>query len=242
MSETATPKRPLRSIIDLVATIVMCIAAVSMVGFVMWDRTHQRTIASGGPPPTPLPTSPISLEGVHTKGATAAKIVLVEFSDFECPYCGRFARETWPELEKQYVQPGRIRVAFLNAPGRNRAQAERAAEAAECAGRQGKFWEMRLALFERQELADGRLRESAASVGVEMGAFERCLAGEATAKVRADVAVARELSISGTPTFFVGLLDKDGQVRVIDRVSGARPIAEFQQVLDKVVLAQMAGM
>lgn len=241
--ETNNTKRSLRSILDVVSTVVMCVAAVSMVGFVIWDRTHPRTFpASGGRAPALLPTLPISLDGVPVKGAITASVVLIEFSDFECPYCGRFARETWPELEKQYVQAGKIRVAFLNAPGRNHAQAERAAEAAECAGRQGKFWEMREAVFARQELADDRLRATAASIGVDMSAFERCLAGGAIDKLRADAAVARQVSIGGTPTFFVGVLRSDGQVRVVERLSGAKPIAEFQKVLDKVVATQVAGM
>jgi protein-disulfide isomerase len=167
--------------------------------------------------------------------------VLIEFSDFECRYCARFALETWPDLERQYVETGKIRVAFLNAPGPSHAQAEKAAEAAECAGREGKFWEMRAAIFEQGALAEARLRDVAASLGLEMGAFERCLAGEATAKVRADAAVAREVSLGGTPTFFVGILESDGQVRVIDRISGARPIADFQRALDKVVAMQTAG-
>ena len=221
-------------IVEISATILTCIAALTMVGAVVWDRTHPRTIQAVRPP-NRLPSAPISLDGVAVKGQSQAKFAFVIFSDFECPYCGKFAREIWPELNRDYVDSGKVRAAFINAPGRNHARAEKAAQAGECAARQGKFWELHDLMFARQELEEDKIRAAAKTVGVGIRQFDQCLSGQADDKVRADASVARQVSISGTPTFLVGIIGADGQVRVLDRLSGARPISEFKAMLDKLL-------
>lgn len=89
----------------------------------------------------------INIEGSSVLGDSNAKVVLVEFSDFECPYCVRHFSQTWPDIKKNYVDAGKIKVIFKNFPLNFHPNAQKAAEAAECAGNQGKFWEMHDKIF-----------------------------------------------------------------------------------------------
>ena len=89
----------------------------------------------------------INIEGAHVLGDSNAKVVLVDFSDYECPYCIRHFNQTWPDIKKNYVDTGKIRVVFKNFPLNFHPNAQKAAEAAECASDQGKFWEMHDKIF-----------------------------------------------------------------------------------------------
>lgn len=134
----------------------------------------------------------MSLDGAATKGDRKAKVALIEYSDFQCPFCGRFARETLPQLDEKYVRPGKVLVAFRHLPLPIHALAQRAAEAAECAGQQNKFWLMHDFLFrDSGQLAESKLTSSAAGLGLNDGQFKACLEGRTAAKARADAAFAR---------------------------------------------------
>lgn len=89
----------------------------------------------------------INIEGAHLLGDPNAKVVLVDFSDYECPYCIRHFNQTWPDIKKNYVDTGKIKVVFKNFPLNFHPNAQKAAEAAECASDQGKFWEMHDKIF-----------------------------------------------------------------------------------------------
>jgi protein-disulfide isomerase len=150
------------------------------------------------------------------KGAADAKITMVEFSDFQCPFCSRFA----PTLDQVMAKYGdRVKLVFRHLPLPIHPQAPKAAEAAVCAQDQGKFWEMHDALFRNQNAlgVDG-LKARAAELGLDAQAFATCLdSGTKTAAVAADAADARKVGIEGTPALFVN-------GRLID---GAAP---FEQV------------
>jgi len=184
-----------------------------------------------------LPPEPVSLEGAAIRGSRAAKVAIIEHSDFQCPYCGRFAREILPELEKGYVATGKVLLAFREFPLTIHPFAEKAAEAAECAGRQGKFWEMHDRLFVKQQLDPPSLEAHAKALHLSPGVFDTCLAGEAADKVRQDTEAGKALLVTGTPTFFVGTIQPDGRVKVLQRVSGALPLAQFGAALDRIIAA-----
>lgn len=136
------------------------------------------------------------------KGAPDAKITLVEFSDFECPYCSRFA----PTLDQVMAKYGdRVKLVFRHLPLQNHPLAPKAAEAAACAQDQGKFWEMHDALFRNQSaLAVDALKARAVELGLDAQVFATCLdSGAKTALVAADAADARKAGIEGTPALFV---------------------------------------
>jgi protein-disulfide isomerase len=180
-----------------------------------------------------LPADPISLTGAEVLGDRSAKAALIIYSDFQCPYCGKFARETLPAIQKQYVDTGKLLLAFRQFPLPIHQFAERAAEASECAGRQGKFWPFHDQLFANQDgLDDVSLLEKARVVGLQPEQFAQCLAGQTTAIVQDDKKGAGPRGVSGTPTFFAGAVLGDGRVKVSQRLTGALPLAQFQAVLD----------
>ena len=121
-------------------------------------------------------------------GSAAAQVMIIEFTDLQCPYCARFARDTWPLLRQRYVDTGKVRFATRDLPLPMHEFALPAAVAARCAGQQGKFWEYREALFRDQSLlSQGRYAELAAEFGLDSARFENCRADPTgLAAVRAD--------------------------------------------------------
>lgn len=197
--------------------------------------THPPT-PSGRPPEPPLPAEPVPLADAQLLGEARAPIGLVIYSDFQCPYCGKFARETLPALRDRYVRTGKVRLAFRQFPLPIHASAEKAAEAAECAGRQQRFWPFHDELFARQAALDStNLEDLARSVGLDTQVFTRCLAGETAEIVQTDRANGMAAGVSGTPTFLAGPILSDGRLKVVRRFSGAQPLAEFVRMLDQVI-------
>jgi protein-disulfide isomerase len=192
-----------------------------------------------------LPDFDLAITGAATKGRADARLVLIEFSDFQCSFCGRFTRETLDQVDRDYVNTGKVRHVFRHFPvERLHPLALRAAEAADCAQTQGKFWEMHDRLFANQQaLAEPDLIKTAETVGLNMPAFQQCLATQAgsPAKVRQDQAEGLRASVSGTPTFFVGTVTKEGRVHVLQRIVGAQPYASFKAVLDGLLSPPVAS-
>jgi len=189
------------------------------------------------PPPPALPTEPVSLAGAQFKGDRSARVAILEFSDFECPFCSRFTLTTFPELQKEYLDTGKVLLAFRHLPlDQLHQNARRAAEAAECAGRQGKFWELHDTMFlDPTRLSRTDIQGFAATVGLRQPDFDRCLEGEASARVAEDVAEAMRLQVYGTPAFLVGVMESDGRLQVRERMSGAQQIGSFRAVLDRLL-------
>ena len=162
------------------------------------------------------------------KGAVDAPVVLVEFADYRCPFCGVYARETLPKLIDEYVAKGQLRIEWRDMPIFGE-QSVNAAVAARAAGAQGKFWEYSAAVFaypgnDHQDLPRERLVELAGQAGVpDIAAFEAALTDPELAKaVNADQAEARRLGVSSTPTFAVGGVP----------LMGAQPIEAFRAAID----------
>lgn len=146
----------------------------------------------------------------HLRGPADAPVTLLEYADFECPYCGQ-AYYIVKELERLY--PDDLRVAFRHFPLTTiHPRAEQAAEAAEAAGAQGQFWEMHDLLFENQPAFDeGRLLEYAAELGLDVTRFSRDVAErQHAARIREDVLSGMRSGVNGTPTFFINGMRHDG--------------------------------
>jgi protein-disulfide isomerase len=161
--------------------------------------------------------------------------MIIEFTDLQCPYCARFARDTWPLLRERYVDTGKVRFATRDLPLPLHEFALPAAVAARCAGQQGKFWEYREALFRDQSLlSQGRYAELAGEFGLDRTRFESCRADPAVlAAVRADAALAASSGIGSTPSFVIGRVvngEFEGEL-----MSGAKPFEVFQQRLDSLL-------
>ncbi|MBF0589337.1 MAG: thioredoxin domain-containing protein [Magnetococcales bacterium] len=136
------------------------------------------------------------------KGPKKAPITIVEFSDFQCPYCRR-AQGMLKELEKRY--PGKLRFVFKHFPLPNHKLAPKASEASLCAGDQGKFWAYHDALFvDGADMSDKGLTKIAKSLKLNMATYNKCLSSEKHGRtVFDDIEEGRALGVSGTPTFFV---------------------------------------
>jgi protein-disulfide isomerase len=162
-------------------------------------------------------------------GDATAPVTIVEFSDFQCPYCGKFATETEPQIIKDYVDTGKVKLIFMDFPLSFHENAKPAAIAAECATQQGKFWDFHTKLFENQQTLSADSYEAwAKELGLDMDKFDTCLTTNETETIVAkDLTDGLAAGVQGTPTLFIGN-DKDGYIIVV----GALPYEAFQQAID----------
>jgi protein-disulfide isomerase len=190
-----------------------------------------------------LPPSPIldiqpfdlNIDNAATKGSRSATVALIEYSDFQCPFCGQHSKTAYRELQREFVDTGRIRYVFRNLPIESlHPLAFKAAEAGECAREQNKFWEMHDRLFSNQQaLGISDLLDHAQALNVDFAIFRGCLTdGAMTAKVRDDLAEAGRLGLTATPVFLVGQFQGDGSVRIRRKITGAQPFQVFQAALE----------
>lgn len=162
------------------------------------------------------------------KGDEDAPVTLVEFTDYQCPYCARFYTDTYWQLKKEYVETGKARYLIRDLPLPIHPSAPAAAMAARCAGDEGRYWEMHDLLFEKQdEWSSGDTEELfsgyAGELGLDVGGFSSCLRDEKyKQEVDEDVNLARQVGADGTPAFFI-----NGR-----RLIGAQPFSAFQQVIE----------
>ena len=164
------------------------------------------------------------------RGDSAAKLWVVMVSDFQCPYCRQWHDEVFATVVRDYVEQGKIRIAYLNFPLSGHANAMPAAEAAMCAAVQGRFWEMHDAIFRTQShwagLSDPKpvFDSLALSTGVAAQPYRACIQSGATrAMIAADEQRASAAGVKATPTFFIGA----------ETIEGAVPLADFRSALDK---------
>ncbi len=145
------------------------------------------------------------------QGSPTATVWVIEVSDFQCPFCRQWHEQTYPKLRDEFVRTGKVRLAYVNFPLAQHAHAQPAAEAAMCAGAQGKFWEMHDALFTSQEKWQA-LPSSAAyfdslagTTGVDLSRWRQCVqSGKMKAWIQADHDRAQAAGAASTPTFIIG--------------------------------------
>lgn len=200
------PKRsPLTSLplllgLAAVAGLVLVWAAVSRGGNT--EAPTARTLTA------PTGTTP---DGFAYKGSPDAPVTVIEYADFQCPACAYFFRELEDDLDKQYIETGQVKLEFREFPLPQHGNAVVTAEAARCAGVQGKFWPMHDLLFSRQRQWQSdrnirpRLLGYASETGVDAEAFGQCLeSGQFNAAVTAAGQAAQQAGIAATPSFVIG--------------------------------------
>lgn len=192
-----------------------------------------KNMPSPTPSPSPAPTAvgapaPIS-DDEDIRGNKDAEITLIEYSDFECPFCNRF-HPTAQQIVDEY--DGKVNWVFRHFPLSFHANAEDASEAAECAGDQGKFWEYGDELFKNQSnLGPATYTQIATSLGLNLGTFQSCLDSDKyIEKIRAQAKEGAAAGVTGTPGTFV--VDKDGNAELI---KGALPYASVKQIVDSML-------
>ena len=189
--------------------------------------------------PTTQPTSPVKISADNDPiiGNPDAKISIIEFSDFQCPFCARFYTQTLPLIHEEYIEQGKVKLVFRDFPIQSiHPNALPASVAAECANEQGKFKEMHDLLFEnqnewsRQETANALslFSQYAKEMQLEQEVFDSCLInGKYIEEIRKDLEDGQNYGIGGTPGFFVGN-DEIGYVKM----EGAQPFQSFKKVID----------
>jgi protein-disulfide isomerase len=188
-------------------------------------------------PSQPSQPVKISLDDDPIRGDPNAPITIVEFSDFQCPFCARFHVQTLPLLLEEYIDTGKVNLVYRDFPIQSiHPNALPAAVAAECANEQGKYWEYHDTLFEKQNswnrldsnTAISTFSQYATDVGLEQQQFDSCLgSGKYLEEVQGDLRDGRDYDITGTPGFFIGN-DKIGFVKI----NGAQPFESFQRIID----------
>lgn len=195
--------------------IAVLVVLVLVIGAAWWiyGRLHPSAPIDNAHVDVPLGLSP-ALDST-IKGSTS--VVVVQFSDFECSYCGKFARDDFPIIKKNLIDTGKVKFVYKHLPLSSHPQAEIAAEASVCANDQGKFWEYHDVLYLHQDKLDEKSLELyAADLKLDMTKFHDCLSTRLrSGDVQQDSLLGRKLGVTGTPTFFfngrqvVGALSAD---------------------------------
>jgi protein-disulfide isomerase len=220
----------------------------------LWAEVHQLTQAlqavrkdlaairnSPAPgAPAPFDSAVVPLSGGAALGSQDAKVTVVEFVDYQCPYCQRNFQDTLPRILKEYVETGKVRYVALDFPLVTiHANALNAAVAARCSGEQGKYWEMHDTLFSNQNALDAeRLPVYAKQLGLDGATFQTCLNNVATAdRVRADMDTGQRIGITGTPAVLLGLSDPNDPslVNTTRKIVGAQPYTAFKAAIDSLL-------
>jgi protein-disulfide isomerase len=224
----------LKSALDLVSTIVLTAAA----GALLWNFINKAAEPSA-PPARPRIESvrPIRIEAAKaTNRVGDSALAIVEFSDFECPFCGQHARDTFPSIRRDLIEGGKVTyVSFPFPLERIHPHARKASEAAECAARQGHYEQMHERLFTSPPaLTPQDLLQHAKAIGLDIIQFERCMMVEAPGRVEAGIAEGRRLEVNSTPTFFIGRIEQSGWIELVKRINGTANVQEFSTALTEI--------
>lgn len=191
----------------------------------------------------PAPGRDVLFGDAIPRGSASAKVAIIEFTDFECPYCARHFNQVFPQIKKTFIDTGRIRYYTRNYPLDFHARAKPAAIAAVCAGKDGKYWQMHDRLFAGGggALNADSYREAAQSMGLDAQRFSACLNGlPSSQQIEADIQYATSVGVSGTPKFFVGRIEGNKIVDAVE-LSGARSFETFSAAIDSRLEKPRAG-
>jgi protein-disulfide isomerase len=177
----------------------------------------------------------VNTDGAPVKGKANAPVTMVEFADFQCPFCSRFASDTFQQLVKSYVDTGQVKFVYKQYPLPFHPNAQPAAMASECATEQGKFWPMHDKLYATQTTWASQdaatvkktFKEYAVSLGLNAASFNSCFdSNKYSDKIQKQSSEGSQYGVSGTPTFYIGN-QKAGYTPIV----GAQPLASFENVI-----------
>jgi protein-disulfide isomerase len=203
------------------------------------NQIKQKGLAPQGKARSVRPTSAkVSTVGNPMLGDKNAPVTIVEFTDYQCPFCQGFYSRAYKELKKQYVDTGKLRFVLRDLPLPNHQFAKPAAIASHCAGEQNKFWEMHDALFEGGgKLNPDDILDYASTIGLQEDPFNTCLtSGKFKNDINQDVQDAKNAGIRGTPAFVIGKTTNDMVSGTL--IAGTRPFTAFKQEIDKLISAR----
>ena len=204
------------------------------------EKQQAQLALAMAPKPAPAPPPPEKVQmsvgnGWYSIGRADAPLTLVEFADYQCPFCKRFQTAAYADLKRNYIDTGKVRFVSRDLPLDFHPYALKAAEAVRCAGDQGKYWEFREALFAAADAPnDDVIKKAAASLALDESALQSCLTSDKhKADVQKDAAEAAALQINGTPSFVLAksATDKLDGVRIV----GAQPYAAFDSAIQAIL-------
>jgi protein-disulfide isomerase len=201
-----------------------------------------KQMVKGPSPPVLKPPETMTVAGELFKGAPAARLAIIEYADFQCPFCRRFEQEVYPRIRDIYVSTGKLKFFHRDMPLPFHEGAMPAARAAHCASEQGKFWEMHDTLLgDAASLTAADIDARATKLGLDVARLDKCIASDRFADIiQRSMTEAAAMQISGTPTFIIGTLDADGKVMSVkSTVVGASPFESFKAAVEP-LLAQVA--
>jgi protein-disulfide isomerase len=221
-----------------IAFSLACVMFLALGAIRIEERLTGKTTTPRAPDPVETAEGQsLSIADAQTIGSSTARVVLVEFSDFQCPYCGRHDQDTFEAIKSEFVDSGKIKQVFMHLPLQSHSQARAAAEAAECAGKQGRFWEMRRHLFANQTAlsAPEAIPELAGRLHIDQQVFKKCLNGQTSAKIMGHLGAAEKLGLRSTPSFVIGREREAGRLELSKKIVGAHSIDVFRAALQDVL-------
>ncbi len=182
--------------------------------------------------PAPFAPGPVDLTGVPRMGRSSAQIAILEFADFECPFCRTFAISDLPRLKRDFVDSGTAAIYFMHFPMQEiHPLALAQSVGAACATRAGKFWPFHDDLFEIQKQAGQEsVNAVATKIGLRQTEFAKCTVLDGPEDVKRDIAIAKSLRVTTTPTFFVGTI-QGGRLLIKERLLGAPGAAKLDTIV-----------
>jgi len=215
----------------------LLVAVALVAGVLIWKGTQRGPgeASTNGGQPVAFTAADSAFPG-YGLGSDSALVEIVEYADLQCPHCGEFAVVQFPTIREQLINTGRLRWRFRDFP-LNFPWSRVSALAGQCAGEQGKFWEMADAMFQAQsdwgrssKNPAGRFRDMARQIGLDGGRFDACLDSHRyDGRLDASKAHGEALGVNGTPTFFV-----NGRMKTDNNISSDR----FQQIVDSAIAAR----
>lgn len=193
--------------------------------------------------PAPAPDDKVSFAfpaGGLSEGKADAPLVLVEYTDYQCPFCQQFHNTAYPQIKTNYIDSGKVRFVSRDFPLDFHENARRGAYAARCAAEQGKYWELRHAMIvNASQLQQDKINSYAANVKMDVAKFQSCIAGDKyKAAIDKDIAEGMAAGVNGTPSFVLGRV-VDGKLTGV-RMVGAMPYEQFDAKIQE-MLAQAAA-
>ncbi|MEM7008157.1 MAG: thioredoxin domain-containing protein [Thermodesulfobacteriota bacterium] len=186
------------------------------------------------PAEQPVVEKVVSIDDDPMKGDKDAPITIIEFSDYECPFCKRSHDNVMTKIDEEYVKTGKVRVVFRDFPLGFHKNAIPAALAANCGGEQGKYWEVHEFLFKNpKKLTPDDVLASADEIGLDKAKFQACVNNKDNEKeITADMEAGKEYGVRGTPSYFIGRTTDGDEITGVF-VAGAQPYSVFKKHIDE---------
>jgi len=219
-----TPAPVRRSSLALIVVLVIGFAAGLAVGYLSWGTQDTQAIQANVPAITPTPARvDVPIGSAPTLGPANAPVTIIEFSDYQCPYCKKWTSEVWPQIQKAY--PTQVRLVYKDFPlTQLHSEASPAAAAARCANDQGKYWQFHDQLFASNSLSQQVYDSIATQLNLDVAQWKACISAKKYDNdIVADYSYGQQLGITGTPTFFINGL----------ALVGAQPFSVFKQAIDQ---------